>query len=147
MFEPVVHAWRIRKLHNEKKQTQALYGKAVREAKAAKKSDLELERLFFEERMEVEITDAEIQHLVTQRLLRIADRNLIPRPEFKSEGGAWTQSSVTGRWHLTIEAVAELRAAIRRERKERSDNLRMWLAAVTGLVGTLIGLASLLLKK
>jgi hypothetical protein len=78
MFEAVVHAWRIRKLHSEKKRIQALYRTAVAEARAAKKPELELERLFFEERMEVEIQDAEIHSLVTQRLIQLADHYLIP---------------------------------------------------------------------
>jgi hypothetical protein len=72
---------------------------------------------------------------------------LIPYPEFKSKGGAWVQSSADGRWHPTIEAMAQLRTAIRQEEKERATYALMWLAACTGLVGTLIGLASLLVKK
>lgn len=147
MFDSIINAWHLRKLHKERQKIHAFYKKALGEAKAAQKLQLELDRLFFEERMEIEIVDAEIHSLLTQRLIQIADRNLIPRPEFKSEGGAWIQSSVTGRWHLTIEAIAELRSTIRREKKERSENWRMWLAACTGLVGTLIGLVSLLLKK
>jgi hypothetical protein len=96
--------------------------------------------------MQIQIVDAEIQSLITQRLIQIADRYLVPRPKFRSEGGAWVQTSAAGHWHLTIEAIADLRSAIRHEKKERSENGRMWLAALTGLVGTLIGLASLLLK-
>jgi hypothetical protein len=106
-----------------------------------------LERLFFEERMKIETIDAEIHHLTTQRLIEIADKYLVPHPEFDSKSGAWIQSDVSGRWHLTLETMAELRAAVRQERKERSESWRMWLAALTGLVGALIGLASLLLKK
>jgi len=147
MFEGLTSARRLRKLHQERKRVSAKYKKALDQGKAAQKSELELDRLFFEERMETQIVDAEIYHLLTQRLIQLADRHLIPRPEFRSEGGAWIQSSVTGRWHLTVEAIAELRGAIRRERKERSENWRMWLASLTGLVGALIGLASLLLKK
>jgi hypothetical protein len=97
--------------------------------------------------MEIQVVDAEILHHRTQRLIQMADRYSIPHPEFKSKGGAWIQSSVTGRWHLTIEAIAELRDAVRREKRERSESWRMWLAAWTGLVGTLIGLAALLLKR
>ena len=147
MFDDIKTTWRIRSLHKERRPLQAVYKRLSEEGKAAGKSELELDRLFFEERMEVEIVDAEIHHLLTQRLISLADHYLVPRPEFKSEGGDWVQSSITGRWHMTKEALAELRSAIRRERKERSESLRMWLAAWTGLIGTLIGLAALLLKK
>jgi hypothetical protein len=147
MFGAITHAWRIRKFNREKRRIQQFYKAALVEARKAGKSQLELDRLFFEERMQVQIVDAEIRHAVTQRLIQLADRYLIPHPEFRSEGGDWVQSSASGQWHLTAEAISALRAAIRQERKERSESWRMWLAACTGLVGTLIGLVSLLLKK
>ena len=76
MFEGVFQPWRVRKLHKERRRIQDGYKKALKEAKAAKKLELELERLFFEERMELQIVDAEIHHLLTQRLINIAERNL-----------------------------------------------------------------------
>jgi hypothetical protein len=153
MFEGLIHAGRLHKLHNEKRRIQREYKKKLAELTAADRPPLELDRqlesdrLFFEERMKIQLLDAEILELLSLRLVQIAQRNLLPYPEFKSEGGAWVKSSVAGRWHLTIEAITDLRAAIRRERKERSENWRMWLAALTGLVGSLIGLASLFLKR
>jgi hypothetical protein len=147
MFEAIIHARRVRRLQKEKRRIQAGYKRIRDEAKAANRSELELQRLFFEERMKIQIVDAEIHQLITLRLIQIAQRNLIPYPEFESKGGAWIQSSATGHWHLTIEAMAQLRAAIRQEKKERAAYALMWLAAWTGLVGTLIGLASLLLVK
>src|SRR3989442_741180 len=113
MFEGIINAWQVRKLHKQRNKLRAAYKAAIDEAGAAEKSQLELDRLFLEERMKLQIVDAEIYELLTQRLIQIADRNLIPRPEFRSEGGAWIQSSVDRRWHLTIEAMAELRSAIR----------------------------------
>jgi hypothetical protein len=147
MLEGIVYSWRLRKLHRERRRIQFTHKKALREARAAKNSELELDRLFFEERMEIQIVDAEMHALITQRLIQIAERYLVPYPEFNSKGEDWIQSGATRRWHLTVEAMAELRNAIRREKKERAENWRMWLAALTGLVGTLIGLASLLLKR
>jgi hypothetical protein len=55
MFEAVIHARRVRKLHKERQRIQALYKEALNEAKAANKSELELERLFFEERAEMRL--------------------------------------------------------------------------------------------
>jgi hypothetical protein len=147
MFEGAVHAWHLRKLHEEKKRVQASYKALVKEAKASKKSELELDRLWFEERMKVQIVDAEIYDLITQRLILLADRHSIPHPKFMSEGGSWIQTGAASRWHLTIEAMAELRAAIRQEKRDRLIYSLMWLSAATGLLGTSIGLISLLLKK
>jgi hypothetical protein len=123
VFDSIINAWQLRKLHGERKEIQARYKNLLDQAKAAQKSQLELDRLFFEERMQIQIVDAEIHHLVTQRLIQIADNYLVPHPKFASEGGAWIQSGANGRWHLTIEAMAELRSAIRQEKKERWGQL------------------------
>jgi hypothetical protein len=147
LFDGVRYSWRLHKLHRERNTLRAEYRAASEAAQAAQKSQLEIDRLFFEERMKLQVVDAKINELLSERLITAADRYLVPRPEFKSEGGAWIKTSVEGRWHLTIEAMAELRSAIRRERKERWENSRTWLAAWTGLIGTLIGLASILLRK
>src|SRR5271169_6097993 len=127
MFDDLKEAWQVRALHKERAKLQLLYKNALREAKAAGKSQLELDRIFFEERMEVETVDAEIRRELTQRLIRLADRYFIPRPEFSSTDGTPTQSGVNGRWHMTTGAIAELRSAVRREKKERWESLRMWL--------------------
>ena len=53
MFDGITNAWHLRKLHKERKKIHAGYNKALAEAKAAQKSQLELDRLFFEERMKI----------------------------------------------------------------------------------------------
>jgi len=40
----------------------------------------------------------------------------------------------------------ELRATIRKEQRERSELLFRWLAALTGIIGALIGLTSLVIS-
>jgi hypothetical protein len=147
MFQDAKHLWLVGKLQKARRRTLASYKRIVRDAEAAGKSEIELDRLFFEERIHIQNLDAEIHHLSTERLIRLADRLSLPRPEFSTKGGAWVQSSASQRWHLSVEAMAELRSAIRREQKERSEHWRMWLTALTGLIGTLIGLVALLLKK
>jgi hypothetical protein len=137
----------VRKLRYEIRRTEAFYRKLIEQARVDKKPHEEINGLIHEQMMETEITEAKLYHLLTQRLLQIAAHHLVPRPEFKTEGGAWVQSPVTGRWHLTVEAISELRAAIRKEKKESSEHWRMWPAALTGIIGALIGLVSLVWKK
>jgi hypothetical protein len=72
MFEAIIHARRVRRLQKEKRRIQAAYKRILHETKAANTSELELERLFFEERMKIQIVDAEIHQLITQRLIQIA---------------------------------------------------------------------------
>lgn len=80
--------------------------------------------------------------LVSSYLVAVANRLLIPTPKFKTEGGEWEQALSTGRYHLNISALAELRAAIRKEQKEHHEIWLLWFAALTGLVGALIGLVT-----
>jgi hypothetical protein len=58
---------------------------------------------------------------------------------------AWVQSRTANGYHLTTSAAAELRAAIRKEKREGSELFFKWLSGLTGLVGALIGLAALLI--
>jgi hypothetical protein len=46
MFDGISNAWRIRKLHKKRKFIQAEYKKALDQAKAAQKTQLELDRVF-----------------------------------------------------------------------------------------------------
>jgi len=79
--------------------------------------------------------------------VRLAYRLLIPVPKFTIEGGDWIESeSQPGKYHLTPEALHELRASIRREKKERREGSLIWLAwlaALTGFVGALTGLLAI----
>lgn len=95
----------------------------------------------------------EIAKLLSWHLIGQANRYLIPTPEFKQEG-AWVQSNITGLWHLTPHAMLSLRTEVRQERKERSEYVQKWLtviatfiAAMTGLVGALIGVLAMLSSK
>jgi len=78
----------------------------------------------------------------------LADDNLIPTPrlDFAVPDAAWEQSRATRHYHLSTAAAAELRAAIRKEQRERSELFFKWLSGLTGLVGAAIGLIALLVR-
>ena len=61
------------------------------------------------------LADDEMIRLTDSHYVRLANRMLIPVPEFKTEGGAWMESEQTGLYHLTPQAVHELRATIGRK--------------------------------
>jgi hypothetical protein len=91
--------------------------------------------------------------LVTNRLTALAEDFLIPVPanvtkrgEFPEDDAAWIESPITGRWQLSRGAAADLRAAIRKEERERSELAFRFLAGITGVLGTLIGLVALLTR-
>jgi hypothetical protein len=130
MFENLIYYWKVRRLRREKRHLHNFYRNLSKKARAEKKSHEELDDIGREEMMETELIDSELYHLLTQRLLQIAEDNLLPKSEFKTEGGAWEQSHVTGRWHLTMEAIAQLRSDIRKESvKDRKIGACGWLHA------------------
>lgn len=109
-----------------------------------------IEKLDSQARLELTILDEELNVMRTQRLIRIANRLLLPIPSPDDPANWEEMESQLGRV-LTRSAQRELIRAIRTERKERSDIGRLRLAAWTGLIGTLggllIGALSLLLRK
>ena len=76
--------------------------------------------------------------------VKSAHQLLIPIPEFKSKNGEWVESeSQPGAYHLTPEALHELRAGIRREKRERREGWLIWITALTGFVGAVTGLLAI----
>ena len=80
----------------------------------------------------------------TSHLLAQADRLMVPHPQ---DAGDWVKGRTKpDALALSPTALAALRDAIRKERKERSEVARLWVgaiapivAALTGLIGVLIG--------
>lgn len=142
MFEGFSFHYRHWQLERSKHRLYRRYEKDIKEARKRKKSDEEIESIYDNERFGAELIDDAIAQLLTRYYSRQATKNFLPRPPRDS----WEESSITGDRYLTREAIRDLRIALRQERKERSENLRLWLAGLTGLVGALTGLAALLLK-
>ena len=71
---------------------------------------------------EVNLIDDDIAKLQTRYLFRQAEKYLIPKPEFNTESGDWEESRIDGRFHLTPNAMLELKAAVRKEKKERREH-------------------------
>jgi hypothetical protein len=119
-----------------------LHGEALKKLKFPTYEDKQ--RLHSQFRSEQQLYEDELVVLTTYYLMSIARRMFIPVPEFKTEGGAWEEASTSGRYHLNAEALSALRLAIRKEQKEKHELWLIWLAAITGLVGAITGLAAVL---
>jgi hypothetical protein len=91
--------------------------------------------------------------LESDALLRQADELYLPRPDYndKTKWIAHDDEYYPLEGHvLTHEAMTELRATIRKDRKERREEFEWWvkiissgLTILTGFVGALIGLAAI----
>ena len=93
----------------------------------------------------------EIAYLISEHLLSQAIKYRLPFPSEEYNDDKYVNLDFTRRSVLSYDAERELRSAIRVERKERSELARSWLTgiaviigAVTGLIGALIGLLTLL---
>jgi hypothetical protein len=80
----------------------------------------------------------EIAKAYTWHLLEQMDKLLLQQPDFYSRPEQWISSQVGGS-HLDSDALAEIRDAIRKERKERSEVTRLWITTIGGVVGALTG--------
>lgn len=95
--------------------------------------------------------EAEIEY--TRQLLAEAHKYHALLPEYPpahDENDSWSFSSSLGTRYLTRKGVNEVRQSIRGEQRwriERRAHLLQWLSGITGVVGALIGLVSLLLRK
>lgn len=143
MFEQLEYRFKLWRLQRNRARISQLYKNEISSARQEKISSDEIEKLRHEERFETELVDDAISELATRHLYQTAYRYLVPQPGLDEEE-MWEESPVTGKRLLTSKGISELRAAIRKERRERSEHLWMWLAGLTGLVGALSGLMALL---
>ncbi len=148
MLDAVIYRYRLRRLRARKRSVIRADQRKYKEAEERGDAADVLDEIIHNREMEFTLINDEIAQLVTSRLLSLADDNLIPTPslDFRSPNSAWVQSRVTNHYHLSIEAAAELRAAIRKEQRERSELFFKWFSGLTGLIGALIGLIALLLR-
>jgi|SRR5215211_392949 len=107
----------------------------------------EFRRLQEDARTVNEHFDEQVRVLHTEYLVGKAEQLLLPVPS--RDSSAW-KTAMTGGRYLNEEAIGTLRAAIREEKKSRREQILAWLPAVgtvTGIIGALIGLFAILLKK
>jgi hypothetical protein len=140
------YRYKLRRLQKQKTRLYRLYSKDIDKARRKKMSHDEIDDIIRNEKEECDVVDDEISQIQTDYLPSQADKLLLPAPKFDAKSGMWKQSKITDRYHLSPTAATDLRAAIRKEQKERSEHLRAWVTSLTGLAGALIGLVALLLK-
>lgn len=129
------------------------YAPQVAAARAAGDRD-ELQHLEGSEDHELGMLDEEEAARYTRHLLRKAARLRVPVPRRATDDaeptGYWTRGDRTGASFLTDAGEERLREDLRKEVRWRRETRAHWLpfvTAVTGALGTAIGLLSLLAKR
>lgn len=140
MFEVIKYRWELRKLENECNKIAEPYEKLRKGM-----SNQELEELRFEIGSELTPVSEKINALKTRRFRQIANRLMVPLPESKDKE-LWEYLPYIGGRALTDKGFWELKKFIRQEKRERREGFVVWLAASTGIIGALTGLAAVLMR-
>lgn len=150
MIEWLKFQWAQYRIHRQMDRISRAHDIAEEQARANSADGEKLHEIGYEFYMEHELFEDEINQLTTRYYTRLANRLMIPIPKFEPTGGAWGESAFRpGRYYLTTSALHELRAAIRAEKRARTDAWLAWLPLITGLVGilgALIGLVAVIKK-
>jgi hypothetical protein len=140
MFEGLKHSFHLHRLQRKKRGIESLYDADISRARAENKDKDEIDILISERFLFLDEVDDEIITAHSRYFVEEAQNLLVPVPEFKTIDGEWEESRIDGRWRLTKHALADLRSAVRREKKERREHWQAWLASVSSAIGMVIGL-------
>ena len=148
--------WRQQEIYS--KRIDEEYGQKIKEARLDKtKTADDLQFLEWEHHeRQIDLYD-HYEHAFTRRLLRKASKLHVPTPdrqrnrennaEWEDVLGNWRYSQPRAEFILTEQGARLLRIELHEEQKRRQE-LRnhhiAWIAAITGLVGTLTGLFAVL---
>lgn len=140
--------WQEKKLKRE-------YHKLIMDAENNKESADKIKDLEYERSFEFGMISDDMEYLFTQKLVNKANRLRVPTPSFYHqvdnkmiETGLW-ERGYDGRCHLTQNGITKLRDDIRSEiswRQGCREHWLKWIPALTGLIGTIIGLLAILRK-
>ena len=111
MMEAARFHFRLTTLQKQKRAVESDYEGGIKAARDRKDRDRE-NALIGELMFECDLIDDEIFKLSSRRVTRLAERYLIPIPEFSTDSNEWTESTVDGRYRLSDQAIAELMSKV-----------------------------------
>lgn len=141
MFELIKYQFALRKLQRKRAKLHRLYDADIQAARKAGRETESIVGMLFAERIEY---DDGIAYLQTQYFLTQAEYRFVPVPEYLGvDDDNWVRSTYDGRRQLTLTALDKLRADIRKERRERLDDLRLWLPTTVSLLSLIVAIVAL----
>jgi hypothetical protein len=135
---------RVRALQQSKRELEASYDAKIKAAEKAREWERH-QQLIGELFMERDLIEDELFTIMSRRVRELAERYLIPVPDYQDDSPDWVKSRIDDRVRLSEHAIARLRSKIRGEQRERHDQVLRWLAALTGVIGALTGLIAVIL--
>lgn len=140
-MEAIKYRWNLRKLNKKYEQVAKFYAEKEKEAKTSEDKQL----LRDEEGSEIIPIQEEIDALQTKRFCQLADKLLVPTPDLKNTE-MWQEKHYSYGRTLTDKGIWEVKKLIRQEKRERREGFVVWLAALTGIIGAITGLAAVLTR-
>jgi len=140
MKEYFIYRYRLNKLLLERKKTKKLYDSYINEAT---KGSRERDERIAESITFINEIDIKIRELYTDYLQNIATKLIIPIPSFNDDS-IWEKPMGFLKSILTNNGIHELKKLIRLKKKEKREVTFSWITILTGLLGTFIGLISVI---
>ncbi len=129
----------IYRLSRELASTRRFYERHITEARKRRAPRAEIEQLYDEMRLQTEVTDLELDRLITIRLRRVADRLLLTLPKYEDKE-VWEKENPLNYLILTHEGMKSVRRSIRQARREAAEYFLKWVVPMIGIIGALTGL-------
>ncbi|MDP3691844.1 hypothetical protein [Bradyrhizobium sp.] len=142
MLDEIKSYFNLRRLVRSRKKTERFYDQKYEEAE----TDDDENAVYAVRAQEIGVIDDEIGLLLSQQWQSKATYLQLPTPPFSTSNGKWVEGDYDGKWRLSPQEVFKLRAAVRKEEKERWELWQMRLTLLIGFGGMLIGLVSVLKK-
>jgi hypothetical protein len=144
--------WELRKTRRVLDKIDSQYRTEIVQLRKGNKHD-EAKQVTERWQVERDMADDEYQSVVSRRMVHRARKLEIPYPEplpqtpfddAESFKRYWYTSPATGDTYLKLRGRAILLEAIRKEENAKRDKWFRWIGPLTGIIGTIIGLVSVL---
>jgi hypothetical protein len=146
MIDYMKYKRELAKLFKRKERVRSLYTDKIQKARTEGKSPDDINSLETESLHEDWTIDEEISILVTNYLIKKANRSFIPIPSH-DEDGMWKKcNEIHNRYVLTSKGVSMLRTSMRLEMKEQYEMVLSLLTILIGIIGAATGLVAVFLK-
>lgn len=144
MLDYLRFRWALYKLKREYRGVQRKNDAELARAKAAGKTGDDLYVIESDAAGDFFYFQDEVRRAHSRHLIQEAQRLLVPSPD-SNDANLWDKEG--NRVWLTEKGINHMRAAVRAEKKARAELLLMWIPGIVGVLGALIGLASVLMSK
>jgi hypothetical protein len=141
MIETIKYRRQLKKLNRKYDELSKFYDEKMAKAKSINDKEM----LHAEAGSEIVPIIEEIDLLKTERFCQLADKLLVPIPEHSNKE-MWREKHYSYGDMLTDKGIWEIKKLIRQEKRERREGFIVWLAALTGIIGAITGLAAVMAR-